>query len=431
MNRTLSVLDASMVVLGSMLGGGVFLVAGVVARDVESAGAFLVVWLVGGFIALAGALANGELGALFPRGGGEYVYLREAYGPLVGFLSGWTSFCIGVPGSIATLARGFARAAMSLWDRTEGETLVALAVVGLLTGINALGLAFSKWTQNVLSTGTVLALLVLIALGLFAPLARSGPSHFTPLFSGQDGVDDLLRALLPVFFAYSGWNAATYIAGEIRNPQKNLGRALVIGTTINIALYLAVNLAYLRALPLSEMRTVDNVAAASVARFGAPWTWVITPLFILAILSSLQATVLTGPRIVHAMAEDGLFFRPLGRSHSRTHVPVNAIVVQGLVAGAFVVSGTFERLLAFTTFWIVMFSTLTVAAVMVLRWRRPDAHRPFRTSGYPFVPAAFVLANIAVMVAVLAHGLKEVLIGLLLLAFGVVAYATFRARARA
>ncbi|HSQ62683.1 MAG TPA: amino acid permease [Polyangiaceae bacterium] len=421
--RGLGVADASLMVVGSILGAGIFLVSGFVAENVRSPAGFFGVWIAGGLVALAGALCNGELGALFPVGGGEYVYLREAYGAPVGFLSGWTSFWIGFPGSIATLAWGFGHTVALLAGDARAGLPIALGAVALLTAVDATGLEPGKWLQNVLSSAKLVVFALLFALGILLP--RGGPSHFVP-FVAPERPGALAIALLPVFFAYSGWNVATYMAGEMREPQKSLPRALFYGTIACVAVYLAVNVAYLRGLSLDEMRGEANVAHAAMTRFSvAAARLVLAPLVAVSLLSSLQATVLAGPRIYEAMARDRLFFAVLGRVTPRSGSPAVATWTQGAVACALLLTNTFERLLTFTTFAILVFSTLTVAGVVVLRFRRPDAPRAFRTPGYPFVPALFVAANLWVALNVIASGAREALAGLAIVAAGLPAYVLF------
>lgn len=426
--RVLGVLDASFLVVGSIVGGGIFLVSGEVARGVTSPAGFVAVWIVGGLVALAGALCNGELGAMFPRGGGEYVYLREAYGPSFAFLSGWTSFWIGFPGSIAALAWGLGGTVAGLVGAgPRFGAGVALGSIVALTAINALGLRWGKSVQNALSGAKLLAFGLLLVLGASV---RVGADHFSPFF-GSERPSSLALALVPVLFAYSGWNAATYVAGELRDPTRTLGRALVAGTALCIALYLAVNVTYLRALSLETMRTVPDVSRASIERLGGRAVAVgLGPLVAVSILSSLQATVLTGPRIYQAMARDRLFFSPLARLDTRTRVPVIALVAQAGIACALLLTQSFERLLTFAMFAIVSFSTLTVAAVVVLRLRRPNVLRPFRLPGFPFVPALFIAVNLWVLRCIVASGAVEVLVGLAIVATGAPAYLVFRARAR-
>lgn len=419
--RGLGTFDASMVVVGSIVGAGAFFVSGEVARTVSSPGAFFALWAAGGLLALCGALCNGELGALFPRGGGEYVYLREAYGPALGFLSGWTSFWVGFPGSIATIAAAFGEAVTDLaGGPPEATTAVAIGAVVALTAVNAAGLRPGKWTQNLLSLTKLLAFGALIAIGALA--GRGDVAHFTPVLA-EESPADLAVALVPILFAYSGWNAATYIAGEIRDPGRALGRALATGTLACVALYLALNAVYVYAMPLAEMRGVVDVAFAAATRlFGPGMSAALAVLVAVVMLSSLQAAVLTGPRITQAMAEDRLFFPPLARLHPRFRVPVTALVVQGALSSVLLLSGEFRELLRFTTVAIVAFSTLTVVALMVLRVRRPALARPFRTPGYPWTPILFIAGNLWVLGNVLATGAIDALVGLGIVACGVPVY---------
>jgi len=430
--RGLGVVDASLIVVGSIVGAGIFFVSPSVARHVASPAAFLAVWLVGGGVALAGALSNGELGGMFPRSGGEYVYLREAYGPPLGFLSGWTSFLIVFPGSIATLAYGLGMTVAPVLG--FGASAVAMKTVGVvaivaLTGVNAFGLRPGKWTQNVLSVTKLLAFAGLLGMGL---LVRHGTrSGLVPFFAPGDRAPDMAIALVSVFFAYSGWNAATYVAGEMRDPRRSLGRALALGTALCIALYLAVNAAYLRALPIAALRdATDPARATAMTLLGGAAAAVLSPLVAVCALSSMQASVLVGPRIYYAMAVDGLFFAPFGRLHRTTGVPLLALLMQGAISLVLLVTGSFDQVLKFTTFAMVAFATLTVGAVLVLRFRRPHEPRAFPVPGYPWVPVAFIAVNAFVLWSVLTAGVREALYGLGIVATGLPAYAAFRARSR-
>jgi APA family basic amino acid/polyamine antiporter len=434
----LGVFDSALIVVGSIVGGGIFLVSKSVAEHTASPAAFYGVWLLGGLVALAGALSNGELGGLFPRSGGEYVYLREAYGPFVGFLSGWTSFWVVFPGSIAALAKGLGATLAPIvhMNSASASTVIGLVAIFALTAINAIGMHAGKWTQNVLSATKLAAFGGLLALGLFAqpqpsPGAVSGSQ---PFFSGGERPLELGDALIPVFFAYSGWNAATYVSGEMHDPRRGLGRALALGTALCVALYLAVNAVYLRAMPLAALRSADE-PARSAARIlgGDAAAAALSPLVVVCILSSLQASILVGPRIYHAMAVDGLFVRSLGQLHAKTGVPLVSLLVQSVIAAVELVWGSFDQLLTFATFPIVAFSTLTVIGVLVLRVRSPDLERTFPVPGHPFVPLLFVLVNGWVLWSVLASGPRrafpvssEALAGLGIVATGVPVYALFR-----
>ncbi|MGH7269693.1 MAG: APC family permease [Polyangiaceae bacterium] len=430
----LGVTDASLLVVGSIVGAGIFLVSPFVAQGVRSPAAFIAVWLLGGVIALSGALTNGELGGLFPRSGGEYVYLREAYGPSLGFLSGWTSFWVAFPGSIAALAAGFGAtlAPMLHLSSTRAPVTMGVLVIAVLTVVNALGLRAGTWTQNGLSGIKLAAFAALLGLGLL--IRRSGPAGgggLVPFFAPGDRPGSFAGALIPVMFAYSGWNAATYIAGEMREPTKGLGRALAIGTVLSIALYVAINVAYLRAMPLPDLaRTTEPARASALKLGGASAAGVIGPLVAVCILSSLQATILVGPRIYQAMAQDGLFFSAFARNSPRTGVPVTSIFAQGAIAIAELLSGSFDQLLTFAMFAIIGFSTLTVAAVFVLRFRRQAAPRPFRVPCYPFAPAVFIAASAWMLLSVIERGAREAFVGLVVVATGIPVYAVFRSRSR-
>lgn len=424
--RILGVFDASMLVVGSVVGAGIFLVSGYVAATVTSPGSFLGVWLLGGVFALSGALCNGELGVLFPRGGGEYVYLSEAFGSGLGFLSGWTSFWIGFPGSIATLASGFGRNVRALAGLPPGwENVIGIAAVLVLTGLNVLGLKRGKHVQNLLSVVKLLAFGLVIVLGFF--FGHGQGAHFHPFFGGGQTASGLAAALIPIYFAYSGWNAATYVAGEMRDPHRDLGRALALGTLACIVLYLAVNAGFLSALGLEGLRGAKDVAGATAAStFGPGMGSFVTGLVALAVLSSLQATIVTGPRIYHAMADDGLFVARLARLHPTTRVPVAALLVQCALSCVLLLSGQFEMLLNFTTFALCLFSTICVFSVIVLRVRRPDLPRAFKTPGYPVTPLLFMAGNLWVLYSLVASGAREALIGGAIVLSGVPAYAYFK-----
>jgi basic amino acid/polyamine antiporter, APA family len=424
----LGVFDAALLVVGSIVGGGIFLVSHDVAHDVRSPGVFFAAWILGGAVALAGALSNGELGGMFPRSGGEYVYLREAYGPTLGFLSGWTSFWIAFPGSIAALAFGLGFTLSEMFGVTSAWFVkgVGVASIVVLSLVNAAGLRPGKWVNNALSGTKLAAFAALLGVGLLFGRAPAAVAEAAPAAGAGLGA-----ALIPVLFAYSGWNAATYVAGEMRDPARGLGRALALGTFACIVLYLAVNATYLRAMPLAELAATDGSPARITASRlgGAGAAALLSPLIAVCISSSLQATVLVGPRIYQAMAADGLFFESIGGTHPATGVPVVGFAAQAIIAAAELLTGSFDRLLTFAMFSIVAFSTLTVGAVMLLRLRRPELGRPFRVPGYPVVPALFVLVNAWVLWSVVTGPyLRDAMIGVAIVVTGVPAYAAFRAR---
>lgn len=426
--RALGLLDASFIVTGSILGGGIFFVSKDVAEHVGTPGAYFGVWIVGGLIALAGALSNGELASIFPRSGGEYVFLREAYSPALGFLSGWTSFWIAFPGSIALLATFFSFSVGDLMHFEQGSVgypAVSIASVIVLTIVNSMGLKPGKWTQNVLSSAKLIAFAVLLVVGAMS--AGAGPGHFTAAADAHDTARGVGTALLPALFAYSGWNAAAYVAGEIRDAKRNLGRALLLGTSVCVVLYVAMNAVYLKAMPLAQIADTRPIAGASVSRLlGDGMKIPLTALVATSIFSSLQASVLVGPRIYQAMAQDRIFFAPLARAHPATGAPVMALAAQAVVSCVILLSGKFEQLLNFTIFAIELFSAMTVAGVIVLRLRRPELARGFKTPLYPLVPLAYVLAIGWVLASLLLSKAGEAFIGLGIVATGLPAYYVFR-----
>ncbi|MGE0449528.1 MAG: APC family permease [Vicinamibacterales bacterium] len=413
LDRRLGPLDAAAIVVSNVIGGGIFFVPVLVAGLVPSGPGTLLVWLIGGVLAFAGAMAYAELAALRPRAGGEYVYLREAFGPLAGFLSGWTSFVAGFSGAIAAssvaLAEYIGRFVPAAADTTPIATLplpfipvvvspralVALAAIVLVTLVHQRGLGPGRLVQNVLAGAKVSGILVFLALGF-----GIGHGHVANLTDpGSLSASGLLLALVPVMFTYSGWNAAAYVAEEVRSPGRNVPLALGLGTLAVVLIYLGLNALYLYAMAPGEIASVSGRLVDTVAErlFGFAVGSAIAVFTVISIAASVSAMVLAGPRVYFAMARDGLFAAQAGRIHPRFHAPVSAIVAQAAWSSVLVLSGSLSQLVSYTGFAIVLFSGCAVAAVFVLRFREPGAERPFRAWGYPVAPAVFVLAS-AVMV---------------------------------
>jgi APA family basic amino acid/polyamine antiporter len=433
--RRLGAVDGTALVVSNIVGTGIFVTPGIVFGYLPNPLAFLGVWLAGGLLSLAGALSYAELAAMRPRSGGEYVYIREAFGPLAGFLSGWTSFVAGFSGAVAAAAVGFAvylgrlvplagdtRALLELSLGPLGVALtprsvVALAIIAAFTFVHLRGLGPGRLLQNVLAALSVLTIVGLVLAGLWT---GSGPITAGSTSTGAGSVSAGFLALILVMFTYSGWNAAAYVSEEIRDPGRNMLRALVPGTVAVIVLYLALNGLYLRTLAPADL--AGNAAAgygAAEALFGDLGGLVVTPLILLALASSISAMVVTGPRVYFAMARDGSFPRPFGRVGDGSRVPAFAIAAQGVWSAALVLSGTFEQLLTYTGFAVVLFAGIAVAALFVLRRRHPQAERPFRVPIYPVVPAAFVAAS-AAMVAYAVWGAPgPALAGVLCIAAGI------------
>jgi APA family basic amino acid/polyamine antiporter len=417
--RNIGVVAATAVVIANVIGAGIFTTPGFLARDLGSPVAVLAIWVLGAILALAGALSYGELGAAFPEAGGEYVYLREAYGPLLGYLSGWTSFFAGFTAPIAAACIGFS-AYLShffsqlapenvLWTiplgrlqwHISGGHLGALLALWFLTAAHISGVQRGAKLQVALTAGKTAAIAALIICGFAVGKGDWGHLH-SSFGSSSFGASShalisaaalrsLPVSLIFVLYCFSGWNAAAYLGGEIRRPQRNVPLALLLGTAIVTLLYLGLNLLFLYALSIQEMSGVLKIGEkASLALFGPVATDVIAALMALSIFTSASAMVMAGPRVYFAMAADGLFPKKLGGIHGRFQSPANGILFQSAWTSILILTGSFEQLLVYSGFVLVFFSALAVASVIVLRRRRPAADLPFRVPLYPYTPVLFI-----------------------------------------
>ena len=440
--------DGAAIVVSNVIGSGIFIVPAIVAASVPNPVAMLGVWLAGGVLIFAGAMAYSELAALHPRSGGEYVYLRTAFGPLAGFLTGWTSFVAGFSGAIAASAVGLAsylgRFIPAAADTTpllqvglgpaaltvSPQSVVALTSIGVLTLVHIAGLGPGRIVQNVLASLKVLGLIVLVAAGF--SVGEGEVANYT-VSAGPVSPSAWSLALVPVMFSYSGWNAAVYVAEEIRDPRRNVPLALGLGTFAVVVIYLLLNMLYVYALPVSALGAVEIQVVDAVAEqlFGGAATLPLAAASVVFIAASISAMVLAGPRVYYAMARDGQFFPAMATVHRRFRTPIVAIVAQSVWSGVLVVTGTFAQLVEYTGFALVLFSGVTVAALFVLRRRDPVAERPFTAWGYPFVPLVFVVASGLMVVNAIWRSPGPSLTGLVIIASGVPLYWVFsRRRAR-
>jgi APA family basic amino acid/polyamine antiporter len=447
LKRQIGLFDAVMLISGDMIGIGIFVTTGAVAETLPTPGGVLLVWLLGGVLALTGALSCAELSASLPYAGGDYIYIREAYGKLMGFLSGWSSFLVTFSGAIAFLAVGFTgfvsffipalasenvlfSAALPFVPITvKAGTIFAILVVLLISGLHCLGVRQGTVVQNILTTLKIAALLGIILLGVF--LGKGDTTHFRPLFDWQKigNFSVFAAAFVPVIFAYSGWNAVIYIAGEVKSPERNLPRALLWANLLVISLYLAVNLVYIYGVPVTEMKGALRVSeVATTALFGRQTSAWITAMITVSILGALNAVTMIGPRIYYAMARDGVFFTGLARVHPRFATPTNAIILQALWACLLILTGTFGTLFTYVSVIITLFSAFTVGSVIVLRWKRPNFKRPYKLWGYPLVPILFILAHLWIVWGSLVEKPRDSLIGVLIVALGIPAYLIWRNR---
>ena len=431
--RDLRLSDATGLVVASVIGSGIFLTPGAIADRLPHPGLILGVWAVGGLLSLAGALANAELGAMYPHAGGDYVYLREAFHPIAGFLVGWLSFFVIYAGTIATLAAGFASALGELVGFGPGTGLaVAVTLVVVCSALNYLGVRRGASANN-LNTGVKVVALLLFAGAGFATGHGRLENLTAPSGSAGAPLSAFGLALSPVLFSYLGWNASIYVASEIRDPVRNVPRSLFLGLGLCAAIYLLMNVVYLYALPVGELRGVANAGEASArVLFGAAAATGVALLVLWSILGTLNATILVGPRIAYAMALDGLFFAGADQAHARFRTPSVSIAFQAAASIAILLLlRSFPSALDYTTFAIVLATMADVAALYALRWRQPARPRPYRAWGYPAVPALYIVANAAIAVNMLWGNPRDCGIGLAILAAGLPFYGWFRRAARA
>jgi APA family basic amino acid/polyamine antiporter len=446
LDRRLGPLDGAAIVVSNVIGGGIFLVPAFVAQSVTHPWAMLAVWASGGALAFAGAMAYAELSALRPRAGGEYVYLREAFGPLAGFLTGWTSFIAGFSGAIAASAVGLAsylsRFVPAAGDVTPFFTLplgpfqmvvspqavAAISVIVLLSVVHIFGLGPGRIVQNLLAGAKVAVLVAFVALGF--GVGQGDLAHFGA--GGSVSPALWVLALIPVMFSYSGWNAAAYVAEEMRDPGRNVPLALGLGTVAVVVIYLLLNALYVYALPVAEFATVDVrvVDAAADRLFGPAIAGPFAAASVVMIAASISAMVMAGPRVYYAMARDGQFPAFAARIDPRYRTPSLAIAAQGVWASLLVLSGRFDQLVEYTGFAVVLFAGIAVASLFVLRRRHPNEPRPFRAWGYPVAPFIFAAASLLIVLNALWRSPATSGAGLLVILAGLPVYLLMR-RARA
>jgi APA family basic amino acid/polyamine antiporter len=445
LERRLGPIDGAAIVVANVIGGGIFFVPVIVAGMVPSAPAMLGVWLLGGVLAFAGAMAYAELATLRPHAGGEYVYLRDAYGPAAAFLTGWTSFVAGFSGGIAAVSVGLATYLGRFFPAAADQTallqipiplfpltvtpqaIVAIAAI-VTVSIVHLG-ATGRLVHNTLAAITVSALVLFIAIGLTGGLGTFGNLGSTHAVNAP--ATGWLLALVPVMFAYSGWNAAAYVAEEIRDPHRNVPLALGLGTLGVVAVYLALNVLFFYAMPITDLanlgdaRLTDRVAERL---FGFVAGNLIGAFTIVSISASISAMVLAGPRVYYAMARDGLFLNSARHVHPKFRTPALAIIAQAVWSSVLVLSGSLTQLVNYTGFAVVLFAGIAVMAVFVLRHREPHVDRPFKAYGYPVAPALFVIASLAIVISEIWNNPQTSLAGLTVILAGVPIYWIFRRR---
>jgi len=467
--RALGLWDSTLLVIGFVLGSAVFMVTGGpggVASLLPTPGWLIIAWVVGGIVSFAGALVYAELGAALPRAGGQYVFLREAYGDLTGFLYGWTLFAVIHTGTLAALAVGYAeyfgfffpalgtgRALLTLpfpghpFVVSAGQ-LNAVFVIVFLSIVNYFGIKEGSLFQGVVTVVKLLSFAGFMILGL--TIGRGSADHFLPLFApavaagagasgaaagaaggapGGIGVGSFVLAMVAMLWAYEGWNNITFTAGEIKDPQRNLPRSLILGMAAITLIYLGMNLLYLYAMPIGGMLGSTRIGeAAAGALFGPIGARLMALAVLVSVFGCISATVISGPRVFYAMAKDDLFFKGIAEVHPRYRTPARAIFWQCVWSSALCLSGQYDQLYTYVIFAAVLFYALAGMAVIVLRRRHPEWPRPYKTWGYPFTPILFVSVCLIVLVNTLWMKPVESGIGLLILACGLPAFVFWKRR---
>ncbi len=427
--RLLGVLDATAIVVGIVIGSGIFVLPNVIARNVPSYAGIVAAWVIGGVLSFFGALAYAELGAMFPATGGQYVFLREAYGPLCAFVCGWTFMLAVLSGGSAWLAVTFSIYAGYFVRLTPaGAKAVAVALISLLSAVNYVGVKEAAWVQRMFTGLKVVALAILVGAAFFSGhSAAAGESA-----PGPTGLPHFGVAMAACLMAYNGWSYVSFVAGEVRDPQRNLLRSLVIGMAVVAVLYIAANLAYLKVLTIPEIAATERVGADVATRtMGSIGGTFVSLAVLLSIIGAINGCVLTGARIPFALARDGLFFARFGEVHPRFQTPGLAIACAGIWTAILVVSGSYETLYTYSILAAWVFYTLSVAAVMVLRRKRPDAARSYRMWAYPWTLWLFVTASVWFMADAVVTQPRPSAMALAIVATGVLAYRMWRSVAEA
>ena len=452
---SLGAFDATMIVAGSMIGSGIFIVSADIMRNVGSAGWLVVVWLITGFMTLTAALSYGELSAMFPKAGGQYVYLKESYNPLLGFLYGWSFFSVIQTGTIAAVGVAFSKFAGYFFPGLEMNDanilfqlgflkvypaqLVSIAIIVLLTFINTKGVQGGKLIQTTFTVTKLLSLFGLIGFGfLLASKASIWNANWqdtwsmkqiavdggtTPIF-GVAILGAIAASMVGSIFSSDAWNNVTFIAGEIKNPKRNIGLSLFLGTLIVTVIYIAANLMYLSVLPLNEIANAPSDRVAVVASnviFGNIGTYVIAVMIMISTFGCNNGLILAGARVYYTMAQDGLFFKKAG-TLNKNAVPAWALWAQCIVAGLLCLSGKYGDLLDMVSFIVVIFYILTIIGIFILRKKRPEMERPYKAFGYPILPAIYILMGTCFCVLLIIYKPNFTWPGLIITLIGIPLY---------
>jgi len=438
LDRQLGLFDSTMMVIGIVIGSGIFMTTGLMADALPSASLILIAWLLGGLQMLAGALTYAELSAAMPKAGGQYVYLREAYGSLPAFLFGWVAFIAYLSGTNAAIAVAVSEHLGSFYPLFSTETsmfsfgifsisggkVFALFLIMGLSLINYCGVVFGKWIQNIFTVLKIGTILFFAIAGLFMSSGHHLDLSLNPTHMGFGAIlTGMGIALVAVNWTVGGWDYITLAAGEIKDPKKNIPLALLMGTVVILVLYFLINITYLKAQPMATLAGEVKVGEATArVLYGNGIAGLFTGVIIISMFGSLNGNILVGPRVTYAMAKDNLFFSSAAHVHPRFHTPGNAIIIQGVWACILTLSGTFEELITLVVFVNFMLWIAAASTVFVLRKKQPDLERPYKVWGYPYVPAFFIIFSFAIMINTFIASPQQSLMGIGLTLLGIPAY---------
>jgi APA family basic amino acid/polyamine antiporter len=442
--KGLGLMDATTLVAGSMIGSGIFIVAADIGRQVQSPGLLIMTWVVTALLTMIAALSYGELAAAMPQAGGQYVYLREAFGPLYGFLFGWTMFLVIQTGTIAAVAVAFAKFAGVFFPGIAADNyvlpylstqqLVAIGVIVLLTWVNTRGIQTGAVVQNTFTFAKTAALIGLIVFGFVAGRdPQAVARNFDHFWENADWTFTTVQvvgvAMVGALFSSDAWNNVTFTAGEIRNPKRNLPLSLVLGVGIVSVLYLACNFVYLNALPLEAIQSApqDRVATAVAQKmFGSMGAQIIAVAIMISTFGCVNGLVLAGARVYYAMALDGLFFKKIGTLDPKTHAPVTSLAWQCGWACLLTLTGRYNDLLDYVIFAVLLFYILTISGIFVLRRTRPEMERPYRAFGYPVLPLLYIAIAGLIEILLLLYKPNYTWPGLIIVLLGIPVYFFWR-----
>jgi APA family basic amino acid/polyamine antiporter len=442
--KGLGLLDASTIIIGSMMGSGIFIAPALMAGYIQTPGLIMLMWLIGGVLTICGGLSYGELAASMPKAGGQYVFLREAYSPLLGFLYGWTVFLVIQTGFIAAVAVAFAKY-LGVFFPSLSETNILFSVgnfsvnsaqavgilsIAFLTLINIFGVRLGALVQNIFTISKVGALALLIILA-FA-IGNGSWSNFTPVFTPK--VNEALHmgffaafavAMSKALFAYDAWNSVTFTAEEVKDPHRILPLALIVGTGITTLVYTGATMAYMYMVPIDQMAKVpDGRIATETAQLvlGSFGVGFIVIAIVISTFGCNNGLILSGARVYYAMAKDGLFIQSVNRIHPKYKTPVPALVYQGMWASLLTLSGTYSDLLTYTTFASLIFNTMTVVGIFILRKKLPNLERPYKVWGFPFVPIFYIVTSVAFIIYIFIGDVRNSGLGLIIVLAGIPFY---------